>query len=553
MAQIKLTPPYQVVVAPGFARARRRHHESPFRSRGEDDAALAKIAQRFAPGGLPLPPDRYAAPAPSAPLPPDRYAAPAPSAPSPRASLPPASLPRGGDAALTPPPGGALGAFRILPTELKGLIAALLFIAVLPSLTIAAMFFLSGARVHAGNLAGLDVWLGGQASAEGEAPHASVTAASLAALPASPRAAPRPAPTASLAAPSALEAKAGQSVPFALALASVAPLPEPSVIAVSGLPRGATFSAGQPYGESEWNLRPDEIGGLRLVLPPAARGEAKLEIVLIAADGTELASAETAVKMSGDAEAIAASGTAPVAAAASPSASTTPQASLTQASSMQAFSTQASSMQGSSTQASSMQAASTQEPSAEPASVQASSAQATLTPAASTSAQASLAQAAPTKAASAQAPSMRAASAQAASTQEASAQAASTQEASAQASSVQASPTQASPIQAAAQMPADAAKTSITLSEFVNFREGPTSSSRVMGVIARGATVTPLERRRGWLKVTDAGSGETGWIYGRYAGGATESSSDETASPLRLGPGSDDSFWTRVGNWFNGS
>jgi hypothetical protein len=433
MAQLKLTPPYNVVASANFARARRRLPDTPFRSRGEDDAALAKIAQRFAPGTQ------------------------SPSAP----------LPQGGDAVLGPAPGGALAAFRILPAELKGLIAALMLIAVLPSLTIAAMFFLSGARVP---------WLAGQASAEGEAQRPPVTAASLADLPASPSTSRPAGATASLAAPSALEAKAGQSVPFALALASVAPLPEPSVIAVSGLPRGATFSAGQPYGESEWSLRPDEIGGLRLLLPRAARGEAKLDIVLIAADGTELASAETAVKVSADAGETASSAAAPVAAVVGPSVGTAPQEP--------------------SAQASPIRASSTQEPS--------------------------------------------------------------TQGSSAQASSTQASSTQASSIQASAQVSAEdanaaGAKSSIKLSEFVNFREGPTSSSRVMGVIAKGATVTPLERRRGWLKVTDAGSGETGWIYGRYAGGATESGSGGEASPLRLGPGSDDSFWTQVGRWLNGS
>lgn len=109
------------------------------------------------------------------------------------------------------------------------------------------------------------------------------------------------------------------------------------------------------------------------------------------------------------------------------------------------------------------------------------------------------------------------------------------------------------PVAGADDANAGAARSAITLSEFVNLREGPTSSARVIGMIAKGAAVTPLERRRGWLKVTDASSGETGWIYGRYAGGTRPSSSADEAAPLRLGPGSDDSFWTRVGNWFNGS
>jgi len=470
MAQLKHTPPYDVVVAPNVARARRRLADAPFRSRGEDDAALAKIAQRFAPNadaGAPVPPDRHVTRNPSAPL------------------------PQVGDAALGPSRGGALAAFKILPAEIRRLVVALMLIAVLPSLTFAAMFFFAGARAP---------WLAGQSSAEGEGqgPRAQVAVASLADLPAQPRATEPAAPhrTASLAAPSSLEAKAGQSVPFALALASVAPLPEPSVIAVSGLPRGATFSAGQPYGESEWNLRPDEIGGLRLLLPRDARGEAKLDIVLIAADGTRLASAETSVNVSADVGEAVTGAPAPVVADASASVGAAPQASA---------------MQAAATEVSSTQAPATQKSTPAPAKQTSSKQQAS------------------------------------------SAQDSSTQEPAAQESAAQGSATSSTHVPAP--MPdvaATDARSAITLSEFVNLREGPTSSARVIGMIAKGAAVTPLERRRGWLKVTDAGSGETGWIYGRYAGGTRQSSSSDEASPLRLGPSSDDSFWTRVGNWLSG-
>ena len=60
--------------------------------------------------------------------------------------------------------------------------------------------------------------------------------------------------------------------------------------------------------------------------------------------------------------------------------------------------------------------------------------------------------------------------------------------------------------------------------------------------------MTPTARKRSWLKVTDAATGKTGWIYGRYAGSLGQGSG-RTGSPSRLGPGPDDSFWTRVGRW----
>jgi len=88
----------------------------------------------------------------------------------------------------------------------------------------------------------------------------------------------------------------------------------------------------------------------------------------------------------------------------------------------------------------------------------------------------------------------------------------------------------------------------VALSAFVNLREGPTSSSRVIAVMAKGAKVTPTARKRSWLKVTDAATGKTGWIYGRYASAANQGSG-RTGSPSRLGPGPDESFWTRVGRW----
>jgi hypothetical protein len=72
------------------------------------------------------------------------------------------------------------------------------------------------------------------------------------------------------------------------------------VIAIRAMPQGATFSQGRPYGASEWNLTPDEIGDLRLRLPKTATGSSDLRVELMAADGTVLASASTRIDIAPD-------------------------------------------------------------------------------------------------------------------------------------------------------------------------------------------------------------------------------------------------------------
>jgi hypothetical protein len=90
-----------------------------------------------------------------------------------------------------------------------------------------------------------------------------------------------------------IEATAGNAINFNLAIDATDTLPPRSVIAVNGLPDGAAFSEGRPYGATGWSLRPDEIGDLRLRLPATLRGASNLRIELVAADGTVLAQSET--------------------------------------------------------------------------------------------------------------------------------------------------------------------------------------------------------------------------------------------------------------------
>jgi uncharacterized protein YgiM (DUF1202 family) len=60
------------------------------------------------------------------------------------------------------------------------------------------------------------------------------------------------------------------------------------------------LSSGRPYDETEWNLKPDEIGDLHLVLPSNASGESKLIIQLVAVDGAIIADTATILKMQTD-------------------------------------------------------------------------------------------------------------------------------------------------------------------------------------------------------------------------------------------------------------
>ncbi len=123
---------------------------------------------------------------------------------------------------------------------------------------------------------------------------ASVTAAPILAI------VPPPKSEIVLTAPGRIEASTGEALDFAIAIDSDEPLPARSVIAIRGMPAGAAFSQGRPYGTTEWTLRPDEIGDLRLKLPDTANGGSDLRVELMAADGAILASATTRLDVAAD-------------------------------------------------------------------------------------------------------------------------------------------------------------------------------------------------------------------------------------------------------------
>ena len=110
--------------------------------------------------------------------------------------------------------------------------------------------------------------------------------------------------------PQRLEARAGEETGFAIAIDAAEALPKRSLLAISAMPEGTSFSEGRPYGMTGWSLRPDEIGELRLLLPKAS-GSYDIRIELLAGDGTLLAHSETRLEISDDNKTLAASADAP--------------------------------------------------------------------------------------------------------------------------------------------------------------------------------------------------------------------------------------------------
>jgi hypothetical protein len=120
-------------------------------------------------------------------------------------------------------------------------------------------------------------------------------------IPALPAAVEMPVkPEIALTTPSRVGAKPGDEIAFDIAIDSDGTLPARSVIAIRALPEGTILSQGRPYAEGEWTLRPDEIGDLRLQLPPTAIGKSDLRIELVAADGSVLAGATSRLDIVAD-------------------------------------------------------------------------------------------------------------------------------------------------------------------------------------------------------------------------------------------------------------
>ncbi|HEU0018185.1 MAG TPA: SH3 domain-containing protein [Methyloceanibacter sp.] len=69
-----------------------------------------------------------------------------------------------------------------------------------------------------------------------------------------------------------------------------------------------------------------------------------------------------------------------------------------------------------------------------------------------------------------------------------------------------------------------------TAPQFVNLRKGPTSSSAVISIVAKGAKLEVLGRKRGWVQVANPETSEKGWIYaGSKARRSAKRANKETA------------------------
>jgi hypothetical protein len=351
---------------------------------------------------------------------------------------------------------------RTPPSGMRKLDVVLLLVATLPSLTFGTMFWLGVISVP---------WPTAM-----DVPARAIQSTSVAAGLAPEN--PRPQPAAKippvLTAPAILEAKAGQDLTFAIALDGTDGVPARSIIVISGLPHGTTFSSGLPYGETKWNLKPDEIGDLHVVLPNTASGESKLGIQLLAPDGEIIAGAQTLLKVAADGDAALAlqsiydprlvnfgtPGTKP-----EPTEAQAPHEPIQELESMGA---------------------------------EAKIADSEVEPATSRGA---------------------------------------------------AQPQPSDPTPAAN----DDGRSWIVLLAFVNLREGPSSSSRVIGEMRKGAKLRALDRKRGWVQVTDPATSATGWVYAEnVAAASTSARRPMRAVRSKVRTGSDDSPWTGLGQWFTG-
>jgi len=97
--------------------------------------------------------------------------------------------------------------------------------------------------------------------------------------------------------PTTLKATVREKAPFPVVIDGTDPVEGLGTIAISRLPVGSTFSAGVPHGETTWNVARGEIDNLHLVLPNTAPDEATLMIELQTPDGHVISDAATIVEV----------------------------------------------------------------------------------------------------------------------------------------------------------------------------------------------------------------------------------------------------------------
>jgi len=193
---------------------------------------------------------------------------------------PPQDLGRDNQQGKTPQPSEVL---LVLPRKFWVLLAALIFIALLPNLTLAPIFWLrffdkpiaspSPVPVNQGPIADHAVLSTNRSAIEN----------------------PSTVATPVLSAPSTVEVTVGKEMNFPIAIDGTDGMPASSKIVVKGLPPGSVFSNGLPVGDTEWSLKPNEIGDLQLMSRDVIN-ESKVTIQLITPDGHVLADTATIIK-----------------------------------------------------------------------------------------------------------------------------------------------------------------------------------------------------------------------------------------------------------------
>jgi hypothetical protein len=163
-----------------------------------------------------------------------------------------------------------------LVSGIRALVAGLVLVALVPNLTLGAIF-----------------WLG---VIDSPWSRPSMHPPNESSVPAAQSAIPSPV----LSSPAVLEATAGANITFPIALDGTDGVPVRSIIVIRGLPQGSKLSSGRPYDETEWNLKPDEIGDLHLALTGNESSEANVIIQLVAPNGAIIADAATVLKVTTD-------------------------------------------------------------------------------------------------------------------------------------------------------------------------------------------------------------------------------------------------------------
>jgi Bacterial SH3 domain len=193
----------------------------------------------------------------------------------------PQDLGRDNQQGKTPRPSQVL---LVLPRKFWILLAALIFIALLPNLILAPIFWLRLFDKPIASSSPVPANRGPTADHVAmSANRSSIDNPSTVATPV-------------LSAPSIVEVTVGKDINFPLAIDGTDGMPASSKVVVKGLPPGSKLSNGRPVGDSEWSLKPNEIGDLRLMLRDNVITASKVTIQLVTPDGHVLADTATIIK-----------------------------------------------------------------------------------------------------------------------------------------------------------------------------------------------------------------------------------------------------------------